>query len=454
MLFTASANAQTQSQELDIKQLRSKLIQSDFRAAENILIKPGNRTLFNITDRPILSYAAIEANPKAIVFLVKMGAALDFKDRDGYTAVMRALEHNRIDNFLELLELGASLDGVANDGMSVRVLAERIGLEQTGPEYNSNPTLKIEKNEVNELLLAAAEAGDVLAIKFALKNSADIHAKANNGWTPIMLTALGKHWASYNFLVKEGALENGGHYKNRTKKITLVQAILLGSKFDSGIGGFNALSKLSKRKDYSAQFEDENLRRYVKNLGLQNKFLKFFTIPAVPVVKLGILSSGDGKAEEWKQIQVILSRANLYKGSIDGKPGAQTYRALYAYVAPYLSLIQNDSLKAHQRSKSLNKSNFSKEGYYSYSEYTDDLGKLSKTHTLQDDSSLSITHYYDKSGNKQSVSTLAFILNRVLIINVTQSKIVVGIKNLSNDEQVFYQEFKNSFDWSLELFSS
>src|SRR5690606_14853311 len=92
-----------------------------------------------------------------------------------------------------LKELGADLSAVSNDGYSAAVLAEIVGATGFEGEASKAAGFRLTKQEATQILLLASELGSRDNVELALGQGADVYAKAANGWTPVMLAALGGH---------------------------------------------------------------------------------------------------------------------------------------------------------------------------------------------------------------------------------------------------------------------
>lgn len=64
--------------------------------------------LFLFTETPLTLATGIQKPGKVLMALVNGGALLDFRTKDGSTAMHRAVEHNSLEAVKTLLELGAS----------------------------------------------------------------------------------------------------------------------------------------------------------------------------------------------------------------------------------------------------------------------------------------------------------------------------------------------------------
>ncbi len=335
----------TNGQEIPIESEVLFSIQAgDAEKLEEIVEKGGDLRKLEINGKPIIFEAAVSPSAEIIRLLARENVSLNVVDDQGYSPVMAALKIGLIDNAVLLSKLGASLEGIAKDGMTVRVLAEQSGLNNFGPIYDAKLPPIMTKQEANNLLLLAAEAGDWKAARFALKNEADVFAIAPNGWTPLMLAALGGH----NDIVRQ-LLNVMGTFPDDVVApdvdgINVMHAILIGNaKRNKQAVASTLLDLKLKRPNLFADetgelkvlAERENYPKNVVNLFRSARIKPVDTeMPKTENPELSTLSN-------WKAVQQILKSKGLYSGEIDGKPGKGTKRALFAYYEPLFHDARN-----------------------------------------------------------------------------------------------------------------
>ncbi len=334
-----------------VDELFSAVLSDEKTKVEELISSGVNPSLMVIDGRPLIVMAATQSSPEMLELLVNKGANPNTIDADGYSAVMRALEFGRPDNAKMLKDLGATLSGVSDDGYTVRLLAERIGLKDFGPVYSSPFELKISKDEANDILLTASEAGDVEAARFALEQGAEVRAKAENGWTPLMLSALGGHLDVFEFLMANHALRRKNEMPYAVDGITVITAILVGKggkEFEmlKGIQGISPLLLTSRTKEY---------RAIAVTLGYPPKISSLFPLAykLLPALDNKLPFGLAPTTQVWKNVQRLLQSEGLYSGKIDGKPGPMTYRGLFAYHRPMIDVLRKNSILAGERAKGM-----------------------------------------------------------------------------------------------------
>jgi len=305
----------------------------------------------------LVALAARLGTPETLRLLHRMGGEIDLEDADGYTPIMRALEARRIDNALALKDLGARLDVVSEDGLSSAALAEMAGLSGFG-EAPAPASAPMPPDAANRLLLLSSEFGDVEAVGAALERGAAADARAENGWSAVMLAALGGHAA----IVERLALAIADPSRRADTAIMeagpvdAVMAALVGEgRGDAGrvAATLEAIRTFVLERDLT----DDERRRYrqiARNIGYDPRFIDAHfpgddPPPFLPALEyelpFGIASDREG----WIKVQAVLRDAGLYRGAIDGVPGDQTLTALLAYVVPLEKLLADRDEQAVRR---------------------------------------------------------------------------------------------------------
>lgn len=74
--------------------------------------------MFFVSETPLTIATGIKKPAKVLIALVNGGAILDYRTKDGSTAVHRAIEHRSLESLKTLLELGASPNYKDNKGLT------------------------------------------------------------------------------------------------------------------------------------------------------------------------------------------------------------------------------------------------------------------------------------------------------------------------------------------------
>ena len=364
ILFSFSSIAQETTW---VEKLTTAIIQEDIKQISTVLNEGKELNMLLTDTRKPFFLAAVQSSPEILEILIKGGLNPDLIDTNGYSAVMRALELGRIDNAKKLKSLGVSLAGITNDGYTVRVLAENVGIEGFGPLYKSKNNFELTEEEANQILLYAAEIGDLESVKFALEKGASEKAKAKNGWTPIMLAGLGGHDDVFQELANN-SVKNGILY-HESEGVDLITAILVGE------GGGNKDKNrvvqymlteimLIEKANSSKALHDktENYKKIATKLIYPGYILSLiedlspYRYKPQPKLESNIPVGIPATNENWKLVQKVLKDAGVYKGAIDGQPGKGTAAALYAYYMPLAKVLRKRSLLASQAAYNRGKS--------------------------------------------------------------------------------------------------
>ncbi|EKF39823.1 ankyrin [Nitratireductor indicus C115] len=302
--------------------------------------------------RSLASIAAVRASPDVLEYLAFRRVDLEGADTQGYTPIMRALQAARVDNALKLRNLGVSLEGVTDDGYTVRVLAETVGLEGFGPEPPGMDKL-FTREAASEILLSAAEAGNVEVAKMALANDADVSATAPNGWSAVMIAALAGRVDIVTLLVERGALGPSDEpLRTVGEAVDAVVAALVG-KGNGDMAAVDAiLEMIAAHKELDAKAD--LYRVIAARQGYEPDFIKRHfresdLLP--PEIDLPLGSSND--SESWARLQRVLEAKGLYEGAPDGIPGEGTLSALHGYFAPMEETLLRRSITAMRRAQAL-----------------------------------------------------------------------------------------------------
>lgn len=300
----------------------------------------------------LVTMAATRGSPAMLTYLAAQGVNIDLKDGKGYTPVMRALEQGRVDNALKLRDLGASLEGVTDDGYTVRVLAEVAGLNDFGPEPPGREVL-LSREAASDILLKAVEFGDVESVKLALDNGADVSAKTPTGWTPVMVAALAGHADIVSLLAEKGVFGSRDTPLDTVgDRVDAVVLALLGK----GSGGPDAIDRvlaaILRHKDVSAG--NDYYRTLAARQGYGADFVdRHFPPGDLPPPEYILPRVVSNDRDSWKRVQATLQDLGLYRGEVDGVPDMGTLTALHGYVAALEEPVLRRAVTAMTRAQNL-----------------------------------------------------------------------------------------------------
>ena len=139
---------------------------------------------------PVKSTSLIEAvdagDLEAVTAAVARGADVNAKDESGFTVLVNAMANGNFDVVDFLIQKGAETGLKKPDEEAPnRVLGE--GLAQ------------------DELLLAAAEAGDLASVTRLVEAGANVNARSEEGFTVLVHAISGYHREVIQYLVQKGA---------------------------------------------------------------------------------------------------------------------------------------------------------------------------------------------------------------------------------------------------------
>jgi len=294
---------------------------------------------FRIFDQSVLLYAARNFDRDRLAVIIDGHDSLDIVDDTGTTAVMHALMAGRVENALLLFQHGASLEGVNDQGYSVRVLAEELGME-FGPEYaTAFPALPVPSEDANEILLLAAEAGDMALIEWALTLGADLAAQARNGLQAAHLAALGGHAEVFDSLLSHAMAPSAWSVLPGTSgDLSVIDFVIAGEGGGDRSRAVTMLRRAAASASLSPIIEAglPQFRGAMARVGYDGAQIAeaLGVAPPTPLV-IDIPASGRAggpTAEDWRALQRFLHERGLYDAEIDGVVGRGTLRGVILHV--------------------------------------------------------------------------------------------------------------------------
>lgn len=134
-----------------------------------------------------LHEAATLGDPVTIQDLIKDGAPLNAKDSVGRTALLIAVENNRTEAALALLNAGANINAQAANKDTPWLLAGASGrTEMLAAMIPKGPDLSIRNRYGGNALIPACERGHVDTVKLLLTTGIDVDHVNNLGWTCLL----------------------------------------------------------------------------------------------------------------------------------------------------------------------------------------------------------------------------------------------------------------------------
>jgi uncharacterized protein len=119
--------------------------------------------------------------------LIKAGAAIDERNEPGETALLIAVQKNRIEIAEALMKAGASINAQADNKDTPWLLAGALGrTEIIAAMIPLGPDLSIRNRYGGNALIPACERGHVETIKLLLTTQIDVNHINNLGWTCLL----------------------------------------------------------------------------------------------------------------------------------------------------------------------------------------------------------------------------------------------------------------------------
>lgn len=169
--------------------------------------------------------AAYEGNTVEVQSLIDEGADINEKDASGRTALMIAANRGHTYVVQLLLERGADANATDNNGLTAIQAAESRGFQRivsmlrqfsTSSGQAENGSALKGKGAPRLSLHRAVDEGDFAAVRSLIEMGADVNARSNDEWTPLMLATIKGHTEMVEALLKNGADSNARNRKGWT----------------------------------------------------------------------------------------------------------------------------------------------------------------------------------------------------------------------------------------------
>jgi excisionase family DNA binding protein len=170
--------------------------------------------------------AAFEGDMVRVQALIEEGADVNERDASGRTALMIAANRGHTYVVQLLLERGADANARDNQGLTALEAAESRGFQrivsllskfiaypaqqEAGSNWQSNASAS------RLSLHRAVDEGDFSALLSLIETGADVNARSNDEWTPLMLATIKGHTSMIEALLKNGADVNARNKKGWT----------------------------------------------------------------------------------------------------------------------------------------------------------------------------------------------------------------------------------------------
>ncbi|XP_055920404.1 SH3 and multiple ankyrin repeat domains protein 2 isoform X5 [Eupeodes corollae] len=155
---------------------------------------------------------------KLLIALVNGGALLDYRTKDGATALHKAVEKDSLEGVTTLLELGASPN--YKDGRGITPLytsvTKKCDPKITESLLHDHATLGIQDNQGWQEVHQACRHGLVQHLEHLLFYGADMDGRNASGNTPLHVCAVNNQEACARMLLFRGAQREALNYANQT----------------------------------------------------------------------------------------------------------------------------------------------------------------------------------------------------------------------------------------------
>ena len=155
-----------------------------------------------------LMVAVYNGRLEVVKYLAECGADLEAKDEEGYTALMTASEYGQLEVVKYLVELGADLEAKDEDGQTALMWAAINGqLDVVKCLVELGADFKAKDKDGQTALMKAVKNGRLGVARFLVENGADLDVKDKDGMTALDIAKNRKRDNCVKFL-KEAQKKN------------------------------------------------------------------------------------------------------------------------------------------------------------------------------------------------------------------------------------------------------
>jgi ankyrin repeat protein len=157
-----------------------------------------------------------------VIFLTTNTICLISKEKDSTLSkeILWAVRKGDLKGITKLYEKGANLNTTDENGNTLLILAAEKGYLEIAKFLIQHKVAVNTKNKHGRSALLATSSPDVG--RLLLDNGAEIEARNNNGWTPLMYSAIRNNTKMIKFLVQKGAFMNAQDRSGRTALMMLM----------------------------------------------------------------------------------------------------------------------------------------------------------------------------------------------------------------------------------------
>lgn len=169
-------------------------------------------------ETPLTIATGIKKPAKTLMALVNGGSLLDFRKKDGSTALHRAVEHRSLEALKTLLELGASPNYKDNKGLTPLYYTISVNVDATFSEtlLHDHATTGAQDAQGWQEVHQACRAGLITHLEHLLFYGADMNSRNASGNTPLHVCAVNGQESCARQLLFRGADRQALNFANQT----------------------------------------------------------------------------------------------------------------------------------------------------------------------------------------------------------------------------------------------
>ncbi|KAK4886879.1 hypothetical protein RN001_003150 [Aquatica leii] len=169
-------------------------------------------------ETPLTVATGTKKPAKVLIALVNGGALLDYRTRDGATAMHRAIEHKTLEAMKTLLELGASPNYKDGKGLTPLYLSitHNVDPQFTETLLHDHATIGAQDLQGWQEVHQACRTGLLQHLEHLLFYGADMNARNASGNTPLHVCAVNNQESCTRQLLFRGADRQALNYANQT----------------------------------------------------------------------------------------------------------------------------------------------------------------------------------------------------------------------------------------------
>ena len=171
-----------------------------------------------------LMIAASNKNTNILEHLISKKAKLNLRDKNGMSALMHSASTGGIRNFKILLKTKANINYIDKKKRSLIKIAQDGSQSSIISYMIDNNTIHLNKIKLKELLLDAADNGNIQIIKTISSKGVNLNSTDKNGNTALMMSASKGFYNTSKYLLRKKVNVNAKNNNGNTALIFAAQA--------------------------------------------------------------------------------------------------------------------------------------------------------------------------------------------------------------------------------------